>query len=69
MKENRRNPTPSGRHHWICKECEVFNHNTRTDCLGCGENRRDVEAFEQEYRIIYEKSYPPKKEVAYSVHE
>ena len=30
-------------HHWICMDCETMNHNSRTFCLSCGQNRSKVQ--------------------------
>jgi len=29
--------------HWVCKDCEVWNHNSRKCCLGCEKLRNLVE--------------------------
>ena len=28
--------------HWICRNCEVMNHNSRIYCLSCGEPIKNV---------------------------
>lgn len=33
--------------HWICRDCETFNHNSRNSCLSCGELRKNVQITNQ----------------------
>ena len=42
--------------HWICKFCEQFNHETRTNCLSCDIKREDCELRDEgEISFLYEK--------------
>lgn len=33
--------------HWICKDCETLNHNSRTYCLSCEKHRKLVQITDQ----------------------
>jgi len=33
--------------HWVCRDCETLNHNSRSFCLSCGELRKNVQITNQ----------------------
>ena len=43
------------RSHWICKNCEIVNHNSRLKCLVCNQKRKNVEAKDKEFTKLVKK--------------
>lgn len=53
--------------HWICEDCEVHNHYSRKNCLGCDKPRPDdYKLKKRRLKVATDPKYQPRNYISYN---